>query len=51
MTGVIKTSVVAVERVQYGWYDGEFVIAQGIAGEVVELVAIKPKEEEKDGRL
>lgn len=36
------------ERVQHGWHDGEFIITRGIAGEVVEMVAIKPKGEEKD---
>lgn len=36
------------ERVQYGWMDGEFIITRGIAGEVVEMVTIKPKEGKKD---
>lgn len=34
------------ERVQYGWQAGEYVITRGIGGEVVELVAIKPKGDE-----
>ena len=33
------------ERVQYGWQNGEYVIARISSGEVVERVAIKPKEE------
>lgn len=36
------------DRVQYGWHDGEYIVTRYRGGEVVELVAVKAGEEEKD---